>query len=51
MFESSMKLREIRILLPSRLEPESNIFESFMSTLLKIVFPLNQNVCMKQQLF
>jgi len=38
-FECFMKPRETRILLLSRLESESNIFESLMSILLKIVFP------------
>jgi len=50
-FESFMKPQKAKMLIPNRYKFESNMFESFMSTLLKILFPSNQNVCIKQQLF
>jgi len=45
-----MKSRETRMF-QLELEFESNTFESFMCILLKILFPSNQNVCIKRQLF
>jgi len=54
-FKSSIKPRKTKVLFPSRLESKSNMFEAFMSTLLKIVFPSNKKfvICMnaRQLLF